>query len=83
MGANTRDSTLGSLKRSESPRRKKEPLTPFEAERGSQQEPSGKFSGSQARSTESRVCVLPIANTHFSVNSVLGCEILILGCLMD
>lgn len=86
LGANTRDGTLRSLKRSESPGKKREPLIPFEAEGGSQQEPTGRLSDYQARSRERGIelgRVLPIANTHFHVNSVLGYEILALGCLLD
>lgn len=52
---------------------------------GSQQEPIARLSDFQAGGWE-RVskpeCVLPIANIHFDVNSVLECEILTLACLL-
>lgn len=71
------DSTLRSLKRSEPPWRKRRPLRPFEAEGGSQEELTGMLSDSPAE-----VYVLPVANAHFNVNSVLGCEIVTLRCLL-
>lgn len=52
---------------------------------GSQQEPIARLSDFQAGGWErvsKQECVLPIANIHFDVNSVLGCEILTLACLL-
>lgn len=87
LGANTRDGTLRSLKRSESPWKKREPLIPFEAKGGSQHEPTGRLSDYQARSRERGIEQggggVANSNTHFRVNSVLGYEILALGCLLD